>query len=108
MGRGALPRCLDFQYRRERTVARRATGAEGHRKELRPEPRELLARGAQLRHALGRRGRKELAAEDTVDASRHTPARSRLPSSNADSAQEMMLYRIAPKNADQKPATWNP
>src|SRR5438874_7150715 len=105
MRRRALPRRLDLQHGRERTVARRAARAEGDRKELWSEPLELLARGAQLGHALRRRWRKEFEAEDAVRAFGHTPERSRWPSSNADSAQEMMLYRMAPKTADQKPAT---
>src|ERR1700682_1264661 len=97
----ALSGFLDLQHRLQRPVASRATGAVGHGEELGPELRQLRARRGELFRALRRRGRKELDGEDGSGAASHF-----LPgSSKADSAQEMMLYRIAPPTADQKPAT---
>src|SRR5439155_12141712 len=63
MRRRALSGPLDLQHRRQSPVARRAARAKGDRKELRPEPFELLARGPQLGHALGRGRWKEFEAE---------------------------------------------
>src|ERR1043166_1861599 len=99
----ALTRGLDLEHRGQRPIAGRAAGTVGDGKESRAKLRELLARRTKLRHAVGRGRRKELEAEDTIRfVHRH---QSRLPRMIADSAHEMMLYRMAPKNADPKPAT---
>src|ERR1700676_3620149 len=67
----ALSRFLDLQHRLPRSVASRATGTVGHGEELGPELRQLRARRGQLFHALRRRWRKELEAEDAIGAAGH-------------------------------------
>ena len=64
MRRGLVAFLLDFDHGFQRAVARGAAGAESYREELRVELGELLARGAQLVHALGRFGRKEFETQD--------------------------------------------
>src|ERR1700719_5224406 len=68
----ALSGFLDLQHRLKRSVASRATGAVGHGEELGPELRQLRARRGELFHALRRRWRKELEAEDAIGAASHS------------------------------------
>src|SRR2546427_8766812 len=71
MRRRALARGLNFQHRRQGAISGRAARAEGHRKELGPQLRQLLPCGAQFGHTLRCCGREELEAEDAIGCGRH-------------------------------------